>query len=323
MNANLERRACPRCGSGDSEPRLASEDFMLGIAGPFHAAACRGCGLLFQNPALPAASLGAHYPEAYAPYSRRPLRPDPAALRYAKRRLGYAHLETARGGYSWRKPGGRAAAETLLLPRFVPGGKLLEIACASGERLEMLRDLGWRHCSGIEYGEAPALRARALGFPVHVGPVERALDAIPDGSLDVVIASFVLEHLENPFTLVRRLAGKLRPGGQFLFSTLRVGAPDFRIFGKYWYNLDLPRHYTFFRDEDLLELVRGEFEVEGRRCQAAPRDYTGSAEYRARRENRPFDRLLLKLGNRIRPACRVLAAMGWASRVCIACRKRG
>lgn len=322
MDSNLRRRPCPRCGSAESVPRLVSEDFMLGLPGMFTAATCRGCGLLFQNPALSVASLAAHYPEEYAPYASRPMRPDPAALRYAKRHLGYSHLEPARGGYSWRKPNGRAAAETLLLPRFVPGGKLLEIACASGERLQMLRALGWEDCRGIEFAEAPARRARALGFPVQVGPVERALDEIPEGGLDVVIASFVLEHLEDPFEVVRRIAGKLRPGGQLLFSTLRVGAPDFRIYGKYWYDLDLPRHYTFFRDRDLRALVEDDFEVTGRRCLPAPRDYTGSAEYRARRENHLLDRLLLRLGNRIRPLCRALAALGQASRVALVCRRR-
>lgn len=185
----------------------------------------------------------------------------------------------------------------------------------------MLRTLGWRDCSGIEPSPTASERARHKGVPVVTGRVEEALENLPDAGLDVVIAGFVLEHVEDPFTVVRRIAAKLRPGGQFLFSTLCVDSPDFRLYGRYWYNLDLPRHMTFFRNTDLHRLVAGHFDIENIRRHATPRDYVGSATYRMRRERHLLDRAVVRLGNRLLPACLLLAELGWSGRVSFACRK--
>ena len=302
---------------------------MLELEGEFKVSRCADCGLLFQNPRIPPELLTKHYPNDYGPYAGKEMQVGKAALRELRRHRGYSHLESPRATLKWMwawmrpwsAPWGRYTTETLLLPHFVPGGRLLEIACASGARLSLLRRLGWTHCSGIELNETAALRARDRGFPVRSGKVETLLDEIPDASLDVVIAGFVLEHLENPFETVRQIAAKLKPGGQFLFSTLDIESPDFRLYGKYWYNLDLPRHHVFFRKRDLMKMVEGGFRIEKLTRIAAPNDYVGSARYRLRYAPRIYDAILARARNRILPLCLALAALGLSSRVALRCRR--
>jgi 2-polyprenyl-3-methyl-5-hydroxy-6-metoxy-1,4-benzoquinol methylase len=300
---------------------IVGEDFMLEKGGPFFVDRCAGCGLRFQACPPPPETLRAHYPDSYGPYAPAVMRPGRAVQWRLRHGLGYAHLDAMPSPGLLRKAWGSFAADTQLFPAFVPGGKLLEIGCASGNRLAMLRDLGWNDCRGIEFGEIPAQRARERGFPVDTGRVEDALSGIPDGSLDVVIASFVLEHLEDPFEITRRIAGKLKPGGQFLFSTVDVGGPDFHWFGKYWYSLDLPRHLVFFRKKDILKMLEGAFRVKAIRHKPSADDYLVSARYRSRREQRLADRLLLSLGNRIFPLCVLLARLDWASRITVRCTR--
>jgi 2-polyprenyl-3-methyl-5-hydroxy-6-metoxy-1,4-benzoquinol methylase len=318
-------RPCPACGAGESRPAITAGDFMLELGGEFHVRRCGRCGLLFQNPVPSAETLARHYPDSYGPYTAAEMKIGPAVLRELKHRREYVHLESPSSPAlpPWTPFWGRYVADTLLLPDFVPAGRLLEIACASGARLSLLRRLGWSRCEGIEFSESAAKAARERGFAVLTGKVEDVLETYPDASLDVVVAGFVMEHLENPFEVVRLVAAKLKPNGQFLFSTLDVESPDFRVFGKYWYNLDLPRHQVFFRERDLRRLVEGSFRMAGMTRIAAPNDYAGSARYRARHAPRPrwIDLALIRLGNRLRPLCLILAWLGQGSRVAIKCRK--
>lgn len=301
---------------------------MLGLPGDFHVRRCARCGLLFQNPVPSPAALARHYPDSYAPYSAPEMRIGPAAVRELRRR-GYAHLD-APPGFAlplWDSLQGRYDVDTLLLPDFVPGGRLLEIACASGTRLSLLRRLGWT-CEGIEFSETAAQAARDRGFKVRTGRVEDLLSRVPDASLDALVAGFVLEHLQDPFAVARLVAAKLKPGGQFLFSTLDVASPDFRLYGKYWYNLDLPRHLVFFQKRDFLYLSHPFFRMERLTRIAAPNDYARSAAYRARHGRAPapvrvFDRLLMLCGDRLQPLCRLLAGAGLASRVAVRFRRLG
>jgi SAM-dependent methyltransferase len=320
---------CPACGSLESRVALTAGDYQTGQPGEFSVSLCGSCGLRFQNPRVPAAALMRFYPDHYNPYSPREAPPHTALIRHLRRHLGYGFLAPAQSAGMFSGLKGQALARRQLLPRFVPEGRLLEIGCASGARLALLRDLGWIDCSGMELSASAASRARDRGFPVITGPVEDALAEIPDGSLDVVIAGFVMEHLDDPFAVAKTIAAKLRPGGQFLFSTLTLGAPDFHLYGRFWHNLDLPRHRVFFRRADILRMLQGRFRVESLSYLAAPQDYTASAEARLRHGSgtsfglftRAFDRLVVMAGNRLYPLCVLLARLGLTSRIAVRCRK--
>jgi 2-polyprenyl-3-methyl-5-hydroxy-6-metoxy-1,4-benzoquinol methylase len=214
-----------------------------------------------------------------------------------------------------------------LFPDYVPNGKLLEVACASGNRLALLRKLGWSECSGIEYSEYAAKNARERGFVVHSELVEDTLREIPDNSLDVIIASFVMEHLENPFWVTNQLSAKLKLRGQFIFSTLNINSPDFRLWRENWYDLDLPRHFTFFRKRDLYQMLEEHFQIVNVYYQPAPNDYAGSARYWLRNSlthslTHSLNKLIVALGDNLGPICMFLALLGQATRISIHAQKR-
>jgi SAM-dependent methyltransferase len=304
------------------------------IGGSYYVAECRVCGLWFQNPRPESRELGSLYPADYRPYCEPlpaghlpPLRPSTA--RYLVRALGYpADLAAGAASRDWRSPRAfdrlrRWRLGTNLVPRYVADGRLLEVGCASGGRLVELRRLGWKRLEGIELDPDAAAIARRQGFAVECGRVEDALEHYADETFDVIIASMVIEHLVNPFETVRRIASRLKAGGQFLFSTVNRDSLDASVYGTYWRNLDLPRHMVWFRKRDIHDMLAPDFEEIACFFQAAPIDLVGSALYRRREQKKALDRILIGLGeSKVRYLSLVLALAGRSSRMSVSCVRR-
>lgn len=306
---------------------MHSPDRQFAVAGRFSASTCDRCGLLFQNPRIASERLHLHYPPEYGPYLVEEYQLSRPTRWHLREHLGYRHLAEEPEPSPADRREGQLAARRWLIPDFQPGGTLLEVGCASGNRLELLRRLGWANCIGNEYSESAAQRVRDRGFMVHAGPVERALEHIPEASLDAIVAGFVIEHVTDPFTLTRRLAAKLKPGGQLVFNTININSPDFWFYRAHWYDLDLPRHMVFFRRQDLWDMLEPDFTVNSVEYQSALNDYLGSARYRRRDAvggwKSWIDRLLLRLGPRLQPALNRIAGAGYGGRIFINARRRG
>ncbi len=146
-----------------------------------------------------------------------------------------------------------------LLP---PGGSVLDLGCASGGLLEILRPQA-AHLAGLELSASGAQAAAQVGD--HV--VQASLDD-PDlpfeaGSYDLVVLADVLEHLVDPAATLERAVGWCRPAGWVLASTPNIA---------HWRaRLELLRgrwpaeetgtfdagHLRFFTKESFGELFRG------------------------------------------------------------------
>ena len=106
--------------------------------------------------------------------------------------------------------------------------RILELGCGSGGTLAALRESheagGELWLAGVELSEEAAGEARERLDKLWVGDVEAlAFDQeIEAGSLDVILCLDVLEHLVDPWEMVRRLAPLLKPGGRLIASIPNV-----------------------------------------------------------------------------------------------------
>ncbi len=115
--------------------------------------------------------------------------------------------------------------KTLLKYR-LPPGRTVEIGCAHGSFVALMRVAGF-DASGVEMSRwVVEFGRRAFGIPVEVGPVENV--AIEAGSLDAVALMDVLEHLPDPLSTMRHCLGLLKPGGLLLIQT-PCFEPDMRF----------------------------------------------------------------------------------------------
>jgi SAM-dependent methyltransferase len=102
-------------------------------------------------------------------------------------------------------------------------GSVLEIGCGAGATMAWLRTIRpVDYAVGAEIVPQMAERARSVFDEVIVGDIEAQLLS-PDRKFDTVIALDVLEHLTDPWAMVRKLSLLLKDDGVFLASLPHVG----------------------------------------------------------------------------------------------------
>jgi SAM-dependent methyltransferase len=132
-----------------------------------------------------------------------------------------------------------------LLQRAAAEGRkaeVLDIGCATGALLRVLRERGW-HCRGIEISPAAEYARRERGLEVSGLPLEE--NRFQAETFDLVLASHLIEHLNDPAGLVREVRRVLRPGGRFLVTTPNIAGFQARLFGGRWRSAIFDQLYLF------------------------------------------------------------------------------
>lgn len=96
-----------------------------------------------------------------------------------------------------------------------PGETVLEFGCGIGLFLPTLCG-GGRSVSAIDlFPQFAQTLTRRMGLEVTF---PESLDAVPDGSQDLIVAADVLEHVDDLPGWVKQFRARLRPGGRMLVS---------------------------------------------------------------------------------------------------------
>lgn len=100
----------------------------------------------------------------------------------------------------------------------------LDVGCGAGGFASLLRSRGVDHVVGIEPDAERAASAAGAADRIIHSTVEQAFDELDDAKFDLIVASDVLEHLVDPWTVTARLATHLEPQGRLLLSVPNVGS---------------------------------------------------------------------------------------------------
>jgi SAM-dependent methyltransferase len=111
---------------------------------------------------------------------------------------------------------------------------ILEIGCSSGILMEKLRDTGFTNLTGIDISDAGIRQAQQRGL-TNTFVMDGAKLDFADESFDLVLASDVLEHIEDENAALREWTRLLRPGGQLI-----VFVPAFQFL---WSQHDVVNHH--------------------------------------------------------------------------------
>lgn len=139
----------------------------------------------------------------------------------------------------------------------VEGRRLVDVGCGEGGLLDAVRaEVGssW-HLTGFEISAHRGERARERGHDVLVS--EDGQVPLPEGTMDIVASTHVVEHVPDDAAYVRELARLARPGGVvYLETPLKLsGAWYFRRNPQGGWVLD-PTHLREYRSaEEVRRLV--------------------------------------------------------------------
>jgi 2-polyprenyl-3-methyl-5-hydroxy-6-metoxy-1,4-benzoquinol methylase len=112
-----------------------------------------------------------------------------------------------------------------------PDGRFLDVGCGSGlfvdglNRATGMADRGWA-LVGVDVSEHAIEIAQRLPYDFRRVNLEEGIP-LEDGSVDIVYAGEVIEHVYNPDALLEECRRVLRPGGHVVLTTPNLQA---------WYN---------------------------------------------------------------------------------------
>ncbi len=297
-----ERVACNLCGG----TRFAvvyrhGPDRLHGLSSDHQLVRCRNCGLGQTNPRMDRGSIARSYPPSYASFSRAEPRGGAVGLIRDRAR----RLYEARWGPSD------------LTPPPPPGGRALDLGTGTGEALAVLVRAGWQTW-GVEPDEQAAeLAARHAGLAADRVVVATAETAeFPEDTFELVVASHVVEHLHDPKQVLEKIHGWLDRDGRLILRCPNFGSLERRLFGRWWFALDLPRHLYHFSPATLRRMLEeAGYEVVRSRPQLQGMTLSGSVQHAVNAlRGRPADfRLNRPLYYALFPLGTVLTVAGWWS----------
>jgi 2-polyprenyl-3-methyl-5-hydroxy-6-metoxy-1,4-benzoquinol methylase len=230
---------CALCGNNDAafSPSLSCDGFSY--------VKCAVCGLVQINPQPVAADVQRRYGEFHGTdYHAYETQNEAAFLDLQERALadaGFYHIERELMGKD-------------TMPR------VLDVGCATGAMLNVLRGRGWQ-TEGVEISPAGEYAARERGLTIHRHSLEDC--HLSADYFDVVLASHLIEHLNNPAVFMGSVGHILRPGGYLILTTPNIDGFQSRLLGSRWRSAIFDHLYLFSKHTIRALLAAHDFTVEG------------------------------------------------------------
>lgn len=197
---------CPACGTDDQRAIGAKNGFDLSV--------CKRCASIFTSN-MPMADESFDYSKYYSDTNL-------AVPAFVRRRAS----EIVAGFDNYRN-----------------NNRFLDIGFGAGTFLSAAAERAWE-VFGSEVSYPAVSAAEKLGFKVFFGKLTEA--RFPDEYFDVITASEILEHLEDPMVDLAEIARVLRPGGLFWATTPSSRSLSFRLLGIDWSVLAPPEHVQIY-----------------------------------------------------------------------------
>jgi 2-polyprenyl-3-methyl-5-hydroxy-6-metoxy-1,4-benzoquinol methylase len=243
------------------------KDRIFNVPGAWNLKKCtnRSCGLVWLDPVPLRDDILHVYRDYYTHSGERRAKP-PSFLRRLAKFWDRSYISRKYGSRDykrslWRKffglyrvlhPIRRASLDfDAMYIEVLEGGRLLEVGCGAGDNLKALQGLGWK-VEGVDFDPKAVENARRKGLKVRQGNLEE--HNYPDNVFDAIVLSHLIEHLHDPFLLLKECKRILSPEGTLVVITPNVSSLGHKFFKDAWYPLEPPRHLYIFSLQTLSSL---------------------------------------------------------------------
>ncbi len=248
---NLNHPLCNLCQSKKAKLLFSNYDRMLSLYESFDLLQCTECGLIFIHPQPTQELLSKHYDkDKYTVFTE--------IQSISNVRKFYTLLELVYYFVRYKRlPKIIKFISIILYPvksifrttKLIENGNFLDVGCGNGYFLLIMKYLGMNI-----YGIEPGPFDKKLLFDYGLNIFNGNLNDAKYGSefFDVITINHVLEHVNDPSGYLNELYRILKPGGYLIIAVPLSDSFAHKIFGKYWSQLDTPRHLYLFSKNNLI-----------------------------------------------------------------------
>ncbi len=280
-------KKCEICESNNIDFLFKQYDKNLDIKKYFYIYKCKNCSSLFLNPRPEYKELEKHYSkEKY--YSLKNIESKESKKTKLKIRLYDIYFNSNKSNF---------LLKAIFSPiKFIIRGtnlakenKLLDIGCGSGQFLYEMKELGM-NVQGVEPGEFNEEENKKYKLSIKKSNLINARHR--KESFDLITLNHVLEHLDNPHETLSEIKKILKKEGKLIISVPNTNFLAYWIFGKNWYQLDVPRHIINYSNKNLKVIIEKHgFKVLKTRYNSRPSQFSVSLMYLLNIKNKYLERI--------------------------------
>ncbi len=237
---------CILCGKNKADTVKRLRDMHMYIdRSTFTLVRCRQCGLMYLNPQPTIEELARYYPPHYSAYCNE--------VSVFGQNYFYNVLRHIKRFFTSH----RSIKVFTKLHNDNSSKTVLDFGCGNGTYLLGLRHNhpSWKlYGSDIQINETVKNALEKNTIVTIIGPTHLPWKQLPTKSFDRITLFQVLEHVNNPREVLENLRPLLKKDGELHIEVPNIATLKFKIFGRYFSNLDAPRHLYHFSPNTLQRL---------------------------------------------------------------------
>ncbi len=281
---------CKVCENSKNNRQFIAQEFQLGLMDEFEYFECSICGCV-QIKEIPE-DMDRYYPQDY--YSFNAIKPSDSS--FIKNIL----FRVSKFGMYCKINNNNFLANFIgnkiypYHPWIAKGlidynSSILDVGCGDGNLLCKLNKFGFKDLTGVD----PFI-SETINYNNGLVIYKKTIYELTD-QYDFIMLHHSYEHMDNPIGVLKQIYQLLKPGASVLIRIPLAGSYSWRKYGRYWVQLDAPRHFFLHTVKSIAILAeKTNLTLNNIKFDSAYTQFTGSEKYLRNISNKSNEEIFTK-----------------------------